>query len=517
MDPSDVGELIESACSKIRKYVQQKRVRLDPFFEAYDRLRHRTITRTQFVRALNAAVKNQVYISPEEEEALFSSFSRPDNMINYRDFCDFCMQVKRDLEKQPWVELAEEQAPSRIRHNELSDKDEIYFHKSLLPKLQHISREQGLVVKNHFLDFDFNRNGRVTKGQFLRGLPDKFQVACSNQDVDLLVQKYGVQDMFGVAVDVDYHSLHLDVSGSDPALSLPDGLTLRAIEQAESNVDAVPRIPVLSQLERRVRQICRDKKLLLLPFFQDFDKRRTGYCTSKIFTRVLASLGLDTIAEELDILASIYQSDKHKDQWVDYKAFCEEMTSSPSAVRSQLQELFDALRREFCARGAAGLVGLLNSFESKDVSRKGLISLANFSDSLRACGVSLSSDELDALFAHFGQQGMLNYLAFVREVRGSLRRNRRVVVEEVFSFCFLNTGLIDMQRLFDEFDASFHPRCMDGSLTYQDAQLDLEDGVSLRRAGYAPTKEDLLDYWAMISFNITDEQFEFCVRRSRRL
>jgi len=90
-------------------------------------------------------------------------------------------------------------------------------------------------------------------------------------------------------------------------------------------------------------------------------------------------------------------------------------------------------------------------------------------------------------------------------------------VEEVYSFCFLNTGLIDMQRLFEDFDANFHPRSMDGSLSYQDCLRDLEDGVSLRRAGRAPTAEDLLDYWAMISFNLSDEQFEFCVRRSRRI
>ncbi|EKX45369.1 hypothetical protein GUITHDRAFT_152699, partial [Guillardia theta CCMP2712] len=115
-------------------------------------------------------------------------------MVNYRNFCDHCMQVQRDLEKQPLIQLAEDEAPSRIRHNELTDKDEIYFHNTLLPKLQHIAREQ------------------VTKGQFLRGLPDKFQVACSKSDVEILVQKYGVKDMFGTTVDVDYHSLHLDIS-----------------------------------------------------------------------------------------------------------------------------------------------------------------------------------------------------------------------------------------------------------------------------------------------------------------
>jgi hypothetical protein len=38
-------------------------------------------------------------------------------------------------------------------------QDEKYFMVSLLPKLQHISREQGFVFKNHFIDFDFNRNG----------------------------------------------------------------------------------------------------------------------------------------------------------------------------------------------------------------------------------------------------------------------------------------------------------------------------------------------------------------------
>jgi hypothetical protein len=41
-----------------------------------------------------------------------------------------------------------------------------------------------------FMDFDFNRNGCVTKGQFLRGLPDKYQIACTAYEIQILCEKY---------------------------------------------------------------------------------------------------------------------------------------------------------------------------------------------------------------------------------------------------------------------------------------------------------------------------------------
>ena len=44
--------------SKVYTYVAENRVRLESFFVVYDRLRHRHITRSQFFRALNAAMNN---------------------------------------------------------------------------------------------------------------------------------------------------------------------------------------------------------------------------------------------------------------------------------------------------------------------------------------------------------------------------------------------------------------------------------------------------------------------------
>jgi hypothetical protein len=56
--------------------------------------------------------------------------------------------------------------------------------------------------------------------------------------------------------------------------------------------------------------------LQMVPFFEDFDKLRTGYCAPQVFTRVMCTLGLDGLGAELDVLAAIYQSDSHKDRSV---------------------------------------------------------------------------------------------------------------------------------------------------------------------------------------------------------
>lgn len=208
---------------KVRKYVAENRVRLESFFVVYDRLRHRHISRAQFFRGLNVAMNNMLLLSPEEEQALADKYGRDDGQINYRAFSDSCTLIQRDLEKSPWAEVRNEHQSTNMRRNQLSPGEEKYFYSSLLPKLQKIAREQGLVVKNAYFDFDHNKNGCVTKMQFLRGLPDKFQIACSRSDLEMLVDRYSLPDAYGTGVDVSYHTMHIDVSEEDPALTLPDG------------------------------------------------------------------------------------------------------------------------------------------------------------------------------------------------------------------------------------------------------------------------------------------------------
>merc|ERR1712166_855593 len=150
-----------------------------------------------------------------------------------------------------------------------------------------------------------------------------------------------------------------------------------------------------------------------------------GFISCKVFTRVLCTLGLEYLAGDLDVLATLYQSDEHKDRSVDYKLFCREMQTPSSSTRSILQDLFDRVRREFSTRGAVGLMGLMHAFTTADRQRQGKLSLATFEESLRACGISVTTMESDAIFRHFANNGNVDFTAFVREVRGSLHQLRK--------------------------------------------------------------------------------------------
>ena len=119
-----------------------------------------------------------------------------------------------------WIEQLIDNHP----RNPLNPRDEKYFNDILIPKLQQIAREQGFVIKMNFMDFDSNRNGCVTRGQFLRALPDKFTIACNDYEIQLLCDKYRQFDIYGKSNDICYHALHIDVSNADPALTLQDGL-----------------------------------------------------------------------------------------------------------------------------------------------------------------------------------------------------------------------------------------------------------------------------------------------------
>lgn len=509
--------MAERVESKVHKYITENRVRLEAFFVVYDRLRHRHVTRSQFFRALNVALNNTLLVSREEEEAMFEKYGRSDGTMNYRVFCDNCTKIERNLERTPLKEVWGDDVILDTRRNPLSPQNEKYFMKHLLPNLQHIAREQGLVVKNQFIDFDFNHNGCVTKGQFLRGLPDKFQVACSQRDIALLVERYCLPDAYGTGIDISYHSLHLDISGEDPALTLPDGKMEDGIPDGRTppkGKDGIQRIPVLSDLERRVRQVSRDRRFQMVPFFEDFDKLRTGFCAPQVFTRVMCTLGLDGLGAELEVLAAIYQTEEHKDRWVNYRAFCNEMQTPPDSIRSVLQDCFDRLRREFTSRGSVGLLGLLHSFRDYDRVGQGTVHVGDFEDAVAGCGLHFSPAEMDALLSHFARSGYIPYVAFVREVRGNLHRLRRNKVIAVFQDVFTAVGTVRMEELLQRFDTRYHPKALDGSMSEDQVIRDVEDGILLGER--EATVDDLCDYWGFLSWKLADDQFRYCVENSFR-
>jgi hypothetical protein len=74
-------------------------------------------------------------------------------------------------------------------------------------------------------------------------------------------------DLYGKYNDVCYHALHIDVSCADPALTLPDGLKDEDYRKTKPG-----RIPVLSELERKIRAVSRERRLLMCPFFDDYDR-----------------------------------------------------------------------------------------------------------------------------------------------------------------------------------------------------------------------------------------------------
>jgi Ca2+-binding EF-hand superfamily protein len=488
-------------------------VRLIDFFVVYDRLRHRHITQPQFLRALNIATNNTLVLSREDEKALLAKYCNADKMVNYRLFCDQCTRAHKDLEQSPLLEVTiADLSESVVKRRTLPVREEKYYNMELLPRLQHIARQQGIVVKKSFYDFDLNRNGCVTQQQFLRGLPDKFQAALSSADIQLLVDKYSVPDAYGSGVDVSYLSLHKDVSTADPSLCLPDGNPYDL--QLSGGSSPADRIPVLTPLERRVQGVCRDRRFEMAPFFRDFDKLHSGFVPVKVFARVLCTLGLDQLQEELEELAALYQSDRHQDRWVDYRSFIREMQDPADSVRSILQTAFLRLRREFAARGARGLIGLLRSFSAHDKRGEGMVAATALPDALRACGVVLAREEVDAMSAHFVRAGQLDYRAWVGEVRGCLNRLRRQQVARDFAPTggLSPAGDVHLSVLLARLQPRYHPAVLTGALPAAQAVEEVSLGVTLGR-DVPPSLDDLCDYCSFVSAELNDEQFAYFVSR----
>lgn len=209
----------KSGLEQIQRVVFIDRIRIKEFFSDYDKLRTGTVTKGQFLSALNTAGLHAriqpcgPHVLSEVADLYLTTRGNPAvDVIDYRRFCADVNEVFTipGLEKMPTLEIAPEPTHllDRTRYDVcskvLDDEKEARL-ADLIEELRTQARTQRIQVKPFFDDACNDKNspclvGHVTWQQFKQVLETKLHFKMWEEDKELLVEKY-LDDFYGDMVN----------------------------------------------------------------------------------------------------------------------------------------------------------------------------------------------------------------------------------------------------------------------------------------------------------------------------
>lgn len=319
-DPSDIED-------RLRAAVVMKRVRIEQFFQDYDKLRKGYVTKAQFNSILSML---NFRFTQNEYDALAQKYetSHPEKFFNYVAFAESINKAftTKGIDKAPTVKVPAVSSNDTLlaRRKYLQEsgncsKDEMNH---ILGEFQRAVQNRRINLKPQFQDFDRTKCGHVSKLQFLRVL-DLLKVSVPEHIAQELLRSYMDK---GNTDEVNYADFCADVDSAKQLYGVG--------QEHNHSFDYYPKTrPRISKAEvvrntpldvedvcARIRQICSQQRVRVGEFFRDFDKLRSGHITNQQF-RIGLNMGKIQIShEEFKLLATHFKAPKEGEHicWKDF-------------------------------------------------------------------------------------------------------------------------------------------------------------------------------------------------------
>ncbi|KAH9519717.1 hypothetical protein Btru_070724 [Bulinus truncatus] len=307
----------------LRVLAHTKRIRVNEFFQDYDKLRSGFISASQFFRCLWQTLS--VKLSEDEERALCLKYGLSnDGKINYKRFCDAIdltfdpnnIYGSPDIQK---VEPPEYLGTLRSKRPLTVDAESRLV--NILRRMQQFYNIRGINLRTQFEDFDKHHQGVVSESQFYRNFPGPGDI--DEEDIKVLVEKYNDPKNPGL---INYLNLHHDVIAVHNYVQqekIPENpLTKQTVDM----VALFPKEdPTLAEILDKIRIAVFKNGIRTIEFFKDHDKLRSGVITDNQFVCGLAlACGKEAQLSrgEIQKLVEYYRL---PDGRVQYKQFCDNM------------------------------------------------------------------------------------------------------------------------------------------------------------------------------------------------
>ena len=309
-DPSDVED-------RLRSLVVMKRVRIEQFFQDFDKLRKGHVTKSQFSAILSQLGFN---FTQDEYDALTTKYetSDPERFFNYVAFSESINKAftTRGIEKNPNVRVPvvtqNDTLLARRKYLQASNSAEPDLVEQVLDQYRTAVKIQRMHLKPVFQDFDRTKNGHVTKLQFLRVL-DLLRINAPDHINQQLLRRYMDK---GNVDEVNYVDFCEDIDGATQLYGVGQEHNhsfdyYPKTRPRVSKAEVVRNCPIdVEDVCARIRRECSQKRIRIGEFFRDFDKLRSGFITNAQF-RIGLNLGKIQIShEEFKLLTDYFKAPK---------------------------------------------------------------------------------------------------------------------------------------------------------------------------------------------------------------
>eukprot|EP00656_Telonema_subtile_P042078 TRINITY_DN4750_c0_g1_i1.p1 TRINITY_DN4750_c0_g1~~TRINITY_DN4750_c0_g1_i1.p1 ORF type:complete len:1197 (+),score=405.96 TRINITY_DN4750_c0_g1_i1:120-3710(+) len=135
-----------------------------------------------------------------------------------------------------------------------------------------------------------------------------------------------------------------------------------------------------------------------------------------------------------------------------------------------VDQVVDRIRSDLPGKGAHAFRSLVVALDKTDWNKSKAVDKEQLRSALHTVGVTLTPQDLDALFNEFSMGGQLPYETFLGALRGGISSRARLIVDRAFENLDLNgTGRIEMSHIRRSFQAGEHPSVRQGRQTAQQA------------------------------------------------
>lgn len=197
------------------------------------------------------------------------------------------------------------------------------------------------------------------------------------------------------------------------------------------------------------------------------------------------------------------------------------ISAAASSSRPQLTAILSNVREALLSRGPDHLFSLLRTSRAIDVRRAGYISYADFRKLLLQHGLKLGLDDFDTLCRIFDPENdkHVDYLAFIRQIRGAIAQQRADVVDAAFQSIDRGaTGSVTLQQLASAYAPENDPDVKLGRKGQQAALEAVMEKFKVLSVGGRVAREDFEEYYAIVSTYVeSDDYFVNLVATTWRL
>lgn len=346
---------LQEVLDELRDKCRRQRVLMYPYFKDYDRSQaySRVVTPLQFGRILHFLGMN---VAPEDLKLLVAKFQDPTvGDVNYPAFVQAVDQefVGHTMDDVP---IYDESRSNEMYQDKLPEL--VVSFDDLMARIRHIALTSRLRILDCFLDFDTLRTGSISKNRFRRCLTtlgfsklgqhdlndSQFELLCkayqNPQKEDQVLYSRFVADVESVFTQSGLEQTPTATVLPQEIYCVPKPGTVDWREADEGHKE------LYEQTMARMRARADQRRILMKPVFQDFDKHNNGYMTRQQFRQALTMLDIPMTNPELAALEARF----FNDMGLNYVAFLQALLPEPPPDFMYVKRMEDL--RQTNAKGA---------------------------------------------------------------------------------------------------------------------------------------------------------------------